>query len=181
MRLLIDRESYWKRHLNIFLRFRYGHHHLIRVPNSGLDWLELVGLSLEGRIELKIGVDEHRHDFLSIRRLVCWLALLECRLKAYYRLFLQFKIIWLLMWWEGLELGYRLLRLSKFLVFWLIFCVLDRKLKFVLLGWRILILTWLHSSKSIIKLETRHLYLVHESFWRLLWAGQYCLSLEVLL
>ena len=69
MRLLIDRESYWKRRLNIFLRFRYGHHHLIRVPNSGLDWLELVGLSLEGRIELKIGVNEHRHDFLSIRLL----------------------------------------------------------------------------------------------------------------
>jgi len=124
-----------------------------------LDWLELVGLSLEGRIELKLGGDEHRLDWLNIRRRVCWLALLVCRLKAYYRCVLRLKRIWLLLWCEGLELGYRLLRLSKLELRRLNICVLDRKLKFVHLGWRSWLDTRLHSSKSIIKLETRHLYL----------------------
>jgi len=136
MRLLVDGESYWKRRLSNFLRFICGHHHLIRVPNSGLDWVELLGLSLEARIQLKLGGDEHRLDWLSIRRLVCWLALLVCRLKANYRCVLWLKRIWLLLRCEGLELGHGLLRLSKLELRWLNICVLDRKLKFVHLGWR---------------------------------------------
>jgi len=137
----------------------WRHHHLICVPYLGLDWLELLGLSLITGIKLKLRSVEHRLDWLSISRLVCWLALLVCWLKANYWRVLWLKWIRLLLWLKGLKLGYGLLRLCKLELRRIYICVLNGKLKFVNLGWRSWLDAWLHSSKSVIKLKTRHLYL----------------------